>query len=129
MQAQGSRQGRAPALDEKHKKDKPKASSNRNRRMTMKDEIELKVVSFSFPLFWLLSPSSPVSSAVRDDYMVRTIYSAVHTLRARREIIDMTDRSSEDQKNKPNDPANGQLDNQINGHDRNGWELLIAVSA
>lgn len=70
-----------------------------------------------------------MSSAVRDDYMVRTIYSAVHTLRARREIIDMTDRSSEDQKNKPNDPANGQLDTQINGPDRNGWELLIAVSA
>lgn len=46
-----------------------------------------------------------MSSAVRDDYMVRTIYSAVHTLQARREIIDMTDRSSEDQKNKPNDPA------------------------
>lgn len=49
-----------PLLTKSIKKDKPKASSNRNRRMTMKDEIELKVVSFFFPS--LLAPFSFFSS-------------------------------------------------------------------
>lgn len=56
-----------PLLTKSIKKDKPKASSNRNHRMTMKDEIELKVVSLFFPLSsgsFLLLLQCPVLSVM-----------------------------------------------------------------